>query len=244
MSVIKTTKPEAPFEVIDRASLQQIANPLALAVWVYLRSKPENWEVREADITEHFGIGRDRYRASIRYLTQCGAIDDARIKDEAGRIVGRKYVVNYAVTRAPEKPDTRANQEARAPEKPVTRKKPTDGKSVPLKNTEVNTEDRGNTEDRAAKAALVAPLSQFEAFWQAWPSSPRKRKKDDALAVWKSRKLEANAQAIIGDVLARKARDPLWRDGFVPLPVTYLRGKLWTEEIPQDTRHVESAGMF
>lgn len=230
MSVIKTTKPETPFEVIDRASLQQIASPIALAVWVYLRSKPENWEVREADITEHFGIGRDRYRASIRYLTQCGAIEDKRIKDNAGRIIGRQYVVNYSVTRAPEKPNTRANQEGRAPEKPVRRKTPSDGKSAPLKNTEVNTEDRVNTEHCAAKAARVASPSRFDEFWQAWPSGYRKRDKAAAAKAWKRHKLDSIAEMIIADVRRRPFEDGQWKKGYAPMPSTYLNGKRWEDE--------------
>jgi hypothetical protein len=72
VSIVKVKKPEAPFEVIDRASIGSIRDPTALAIWIYLRSKPEGWVVRPSAVMEHFGIGRDKYRSAVRYLTRCG----------------------------------------------------------------------------------------------------------------------------------------------------------------------------
>ena len=234
MSVIKIKKPAAPFELLDRASLQHIRNPIALAVWVYLRSKPEDWEVRESQVCEHFGIGRDRYRAAIRCLVDCHAIDDSRLRDSAGRIVGRAYVVNHSIVRSPEKPDTRVNQEDRAPEKPVRRKTPSDGKSGPLKNTEVNTEHRGNT-DSATRVAARATANRFDEFWAALPTGHRKDKKE-ALRIWKRDRLDEKADMIIADIRRRPLEDDQWKRGYGPQPPAYLNGERWEDEYADPAR--------
>ena len=254
MSVIKIKKPPAPFEVLDRASLQHIRNPIALAVWVYLRSKPEDWEVRESQVCEHFGIGRDRYRAAIRCLVDCHAIDDSRLRDSAGRIVGRAYVVNHSIVRAPEKPDTRVNQEDRAPENPshgdhgiqqeknatksttatVRLKNPCDGKSGPIKNTEVNTEHRGNT-DSATRVAARATANRFDEFWAALPTGHRKDKKE-ALRIWKRDRLDEKADMIIADIRRRPLEDDQWKRGYGPQPPAYLNGERWEDEYADPAR--------
>jgi uncharacterized phage protein (TIGR02220 family) len=125
MSIVKIRKPLGPFEVIDKASIESIRDPVALAVWVYLRSKPEGWIVRETDVREHFDLGRDRYRAAVRYLCEAGATVDARIHDKNGHIVGRELIVNFAVSddwisvhRAPENPSHGASNGAGSDRKP------------------------------------------------------------------------------------------------------------------------------
>ena len=72
-----------------------------------------------------------------------------------------------------------------------------------------------------------ATCERFEDFWKVYPN---KRDKKKALEVWKRRKLDADADEIIKDIRARKRMDDIWKNGYVPLPTTYLRGDRWEDE--------------
>jgi hypothetical protein len=157
MSIVKVRKPESPFEIIDRASIESIRNIDALAIWIYLRAKPEGWVVRESEIRSHFWIGRDKYRAAVRYLCEAGAVVDARIRGKNGQIAGRELIVNFSASfdwiqtgknstnseepssgagsdRKPEIPSFAVH---RAPEIPVARDTPCDGSATCIENTHV-----------------------------------------------------------------------------------------------------------
>jgi hypothetical protein len=245
MSIIKVRKPSAPFEVIDRASVEAIKDPTALAVWVFLRCKPEGWIVRETHVREQFGIGRDKYRACMRYLAKLGAVEDRRIQGEHGRIIGRELIVNYAVapidgesvSRVPENPSHGDSNDApldrepenpslgarRAPEKPVRRRKPTDGESAPLENSKETREHSGDREQTNACARDAA----FADFWKAYPA--KKAKQDAAKAFAKL--TDADIADVLADIPKRAALDRAWLGGYVPNPATYLRGRRWEDEI-------------
>jgi hypothetical protein len=77
-----------PFEIVPRDVIQSIPNPDALAIWVYLLTKPTNWVVRKTEIMEHFSIGRDRYAAAMRYLRDEKLVVHTHIKDETGSFMG------------------------------------------------------------------------------------------------------------------------------------------------------------
>lgn len=68
----------------------------------------------------------------------------------------------------------------------------------------------------------------FPSFWEVYP---KKRKKQEARKVWKSKSLDRMAETIISDVEARKTKDDRWVAGFVPDPTTYLRGARWEDEL-------------
>lgn len=245
MSVVKLRKPPGPFENVDRASVDAIRDISALGLWLYLRCKPEGWIVREAQVRDHFGIGRDKYRACVRRLCELGAMEDKRIQGDQGRIIGRELVVNYAVTdsaalgvdRAPEnpshgdsndkgsdrKPEIPAHGVDRAPEKPVTRRKPSDGKSAPLENSN-ETREQGLAREQTT--SVIGP-DPFEVFWDAYP---RKKAKQDARRAWAKLKPDV-IDAVLRDVPRRATQDRGWLEGYIPNPATYLNGERWTDEI-------------
>jgi hypothetical protein len=66
----------------------------------------------------------------------------------------------------------------------------------------------------------------FVRFWTAWPKSERKQGKAKCLAIWKRKKLEAQADAVVAHV-EKMAASESWRTGFDPMPETYLNGDRW-----------------
>ena len=71
--------------------------------------------------------------------------------------------------------------------------------------------------------------SRFDDFWEEYP---RKEGKKAARTAWKNHK--HRAEEIIADVRKRKQFHYVWRDGFVPLPTSYLNGERWDDEITED----------
>lgn len=76
------------------------------------------------------------------------------------------------------------------------------------------------------------PPSRFDDFWCEYPRDEGKKKAREA---WARKKLDAIADRIIADVVARKAGHGQWLDGYVPHATTYLNGERWNDAIkPRD----------
>lgn len=84
------------------------------------------------------------------------------------------------------------------------------------------------TETETDSCALSRTTSRFDEFWQAYPSKRDKKKARDK---WKSKRLDAKADEIISDVKTRISKDRQWREGYIPLPTTYLNGERWEDEL-------------
>jgi hypothetical protein len=103
MTVSKTSasrlrKDARPYTTLPNKTVDAIKDTDALAIWVYLQSKPEGWIVRSTDIQRHFGIGRDRYRKSMRYLSCMGIVSYVKARDEGGHLSGTDIHVHYDPT--------------------------------------------------------------------------------------------------------------------------------------------------
>ena len=115
MSIQKLKKAENPYEPIDRDAIQAIKNPVALAIWVYLLSKPNNWNVNKEELKKHFNIGQDRLLKAFKELRELGLYEIVREKNKKGQFVKNDLVV-YPHLRKPENTDNRNT------EKPQVRK--------------------------------------------------------------------------------------------------------------------------
>jgi uncharacterized protein YdaU (DUF1376 family) len=70
----------------------------------------------------------------------------------------------------------------------------------------------------------------FLAFWETWPRGKRKVNKFKCWEVWRREGLDAIADRITNHVeLMRGSRK--WREGFDPLPMTYLNGRRWDDDV-------------
>lgn len=73
------------------------------------------------------------------------------------------------------------------------------------------------------------PSERFEAFWAAFPKSPRKGGKGDCAKEWAKTNLEAESVSIIAHVAAMAQTEGWKKQGgeFIPAPLVYLRAKRW-----------------
>lgn len=99
------------------------------------------------------------------------------------------------------------------------------GPSMPLPSQEQEQEQEQKKNTSSARADVPAG---FVRFWVAWPKSVRKVAKAACEKRWRSRGLEAQADAIVAHVEAmRESRQ--WRDGYEPAPLTYLNQERWRD---------------
>jgi len=90
---LKKHQDDIPYTMASRDIVQQLTNPVALAIWIYLQSKPEDWNLSEGQIRSHFNVGEDRYKAAMRQLREAGLYEVVRIKNDMGKFIGCYYHV-------------------------------------------------------------------------------------------------------------------------------------------------------
>jgi hypothetical protein len=84
---IKKHQQDIPYEMVSRETVGQITNPVSLAIWVYLTSKPENWTPRKTEIKEHFSIGDVAYKKAIEHLKDLGLYSVDQQRNDKGQII-------------------------------------------------------------------------------------------------------------------------------------------------------------
>lgn len=95
-----------------------------------------------------------------------------------------------------------------------------------------------DVKERAKDKTCRTDVRRFADFWSVYPRCEGKK---PALAVWKSKRLDAQADEIIADVQKRIAQHRSWREGFVPHAQKYLRNELWTDAIDSTAPRIAAA---
>jgi hypothetical protein len=75
---------------------------------------------------------------------------------------------------------------------------------------------------------LFPPTKSFDDFWREYPT---KTAKPQCAAKWAKKGCDLLADRIVADVVAKKAGDRRWLDGYVPNPLTYLNQERWNDPI-------------
>lgn len=83
---IKIKQCNLPFSLISTNVIQSINNAEALAVWVYLSTKPSDWIIRKKELQNHFNFGEDKIDSIFSYLKKIGLLIYFRERDEKGRL--------------------------------------------------------------------------------------------------------------------------------------------------------------
>ena len=94
MSIIRVQK-NSNYSVISNVHLQdESLSWKAKGILSYLLSKPDDWQVYTAQLKKASKDGKDATSSGLRELIDAGYVTRDIIRDKAGRITGRDYVVH------------------------------------------------------------------------------------------------------------------------------------------------------
>lgn len=227
-------KEEIPFTIIPNFVLQTISNPLALSVYCYLISLPNDWTVNKAQLRKHFGVGRDKLDAAMKFLNQNYLIAYFQDRDKSG-IYGNSYIVvkngneyrdKVINSTAPLKISSpvKCNQKhATAPLKTRDTDYPGNGKTAPTNNI-INKKEKIKTNTSSVDDGDKG----FLAFWNKYP---KKVGKKQAQRSW-NRLSKKNKELVMDDI--PKRQDAVWKHNskqYIPNPATYLNNERWLDDM-------------
>lgn len=87
---------QAPYASVSNDVVAMIANPDALAIWIYLQTRSSDWKVIGSYLQDRFSIGRDRYSKAMAYLKEIGLVTHETMREEGtGKVLGRRVIVHY-----------------------------------------------------------------------------------------------------------------------------------------------------
>jgi len=216
------------FTTLLNKTLDAIQNPATLGIYVYLSSKPNDWQISETNLMNRFSKGRDFIRERLSELKKLGLLKSIPIKNEKGVIIKWETVLYNEIphieidllvkTQITENPGTWKTQD---PGKPTHLEKP----------------PTTNKRDKQIKENNITPIVpkgddvRFEEFWSLYPVQKAKK---SCIEKWRKKKLDDIADDILDKLVMQIANDRAWIDGFVPNPLTYINQERWTDEL--DTR--------
>lgn len=158
------------------------------------------------------------WRVELDLLPECDLKHEAIAGiREALDAAGPAYIAAFEEVIGRSDPSSKAS--AKASQKPSAKT---------MANQEQEQEQKKNTS--SARADMPPG---FLRFWSAWPKSPRKVAKAACAKRWRSKGLEAQADAIVANVGAMRGSRQ-WRDGFEPAPLTYLSQERWRDSESAD----------
>lgn len=233
MSVEKATLSKSDtFVVAPSESIKLITDPVALAIWIYLLDRPDNWIIRTTQLKDRFEIGRDRVRKALTHLLNVGLLERKYLQDESGKMQGTDVIV-HAIHRGPENQASGSTEglKNRGPENPTV------GKSGPLNNTK----SLNNTDSNICKKS-----DSFKRFFAIYPEN--KKGGTDATA-WKKAKAlnlkDSDFQLMVADVEKRIKITPDWLTTYALGITRYLDQKFWLTPVqgkPETTDQPKSQG--
>lgn len=87
---------QAPYASVSNDVVAMIANPDALAIWIFLQTRSSDWKVIGSYLQDRFSIGRDRYSKAMGYLRDLGLVTHETMREEGtGKVLGRRVIVHY-----------------------------------------------------------------------------------------------------------------------------------------------------
>lgn len=193
---------EIPYFMISREVVQSVKNPLALAIWVYLQSKPDDWKVVETDIQKQFSVGRTSYLKAMKCLRDAQLYAVQRLKNNANQFVG-------SILHIYEKPTSTDFHTYGEPHLRVATRMET---HTDIKEEEIPTEEESITEKN---------------WLLFYGNYPKKVDKMDAYKIFVKLSVKKQKQAIADNAADRYKHR---KKKFIPSPVRYLRKELWTDE--------------
>ena len=92
MSIVKNTPhylkhSHSSFTTVLNKTIELISDPAALGIYLYLSSKPDNWEISPTNLKNRFKKGGDFIRFRMAELKKLGLLKSVAIKNDKGQVI-------------------------------------------------------------------------------------------------------------------------------------------------------------
>lgn len=158
-------KQDMGFDIVSREAVEKIENPIAMALFLLMATRPPNWIFRRDWLLKRLGVSRKLYDPAMNELRELGFVTSATVRNENGMVAGRVIWFTQEITEGPSGVLSEAS-----PKVPVGDRSPKPKVPVgyPLKNRDYlnNKEDIENKEYMPAKEDFLAGVD--EQAWQDW----------------------------------------------------------------------------
>ena len=223
-----------PFTTILNSVIQNLKDPFALGIYIFLSSLPHEWNVNRDHLMNHFGIGRDKLAKTLKYLNDHLLLEYIQERDADGKMgagyilvknglefeqefVKKEYLTTPLKTRS-------GDEMKRLPTAPLKTRSPVNPPLIKETNT--------NKRNKDQNLSCSSGDERHDAFEEFWANYPRKQNKITAQKIWKREKLDKIAPQIIEDV--KKRTEQYWKHKqkeHILLPSSYLNRQGWNDEI-------------
>lgn len=160
LDIAKLTQEKIPFTMHLNYVLQNVRHPLALAIWVYLTSLPEGWEVHRNQLMEHFNVGRDKLKDALSYLHKNYLLEYSQDKLENGTFGTSHILVKSGHEFEVIHRNATGGLKNRRTEKPL------DGKTAPIKEIRNTKEERDKNKSFCATAQKKPKSKKPKSAWK------------------------------------------------------------------------------
>jgi len=155
------------YTTLTNDAINSIKNPVAVAIWVHLCSKPKDWIVRRSEIMERFDIGRDKYQDAMRELRVLGLVWDYQVRDPDGNYKDRGVVCANALGQMDSLKNRSTNGQPDLPK---------DGKTE-IRQIRPLSNKRSSTNEIPITNQIVIPAGINLEAWAEWVKFRKDRKK-------------------------------------------------------------------
>lgn len=244
----RSNRPDRQYAAIPNAMMRDASMSMdARALLALLMTYADDWTFNRDHLLKLTGWGKDKFGAVMGDLIARGYVENVYARDEAGRLIGRTWVIRddpSAVVRKmpttdrdPEitvvgqnrRPENTVVGEIRPIRRPIEDKKTKKEEGgAPAGQTSLF----GSNGEVAEKKSDEPKPDPFDDFWAAYPKAPRKTDRPKArqafCAIIQGRHKtigKTDAAVILKGIRAYAASKP--DPQFVPLPTTWLNGARW-----------------
>lgn len=237
-----------PYTTVVNDTITLITDQGALAIYVYLQTKPSNWIIRAKDIQKHFGIGRDKYRSGMRFLKEIGLIECRLVRNDSGQFVDNQTILHY--TPIPVSLKTRPSVEDTESLKNDLSANPTAGEPTPLViKDNLEMKDNYKCASDAAPGLNVSRqvtigevLTVFEVVWGKYQNKKHKKEANTAFLKIVNKmtfpELTSFVEKVETSLDSKNKENAIgWSS---TLFASYLNGECWNDEV-SSTQPVKKA---
>lgn len=252
-------KEELGVTIVPNRTINEIRNPEALGVYVYLLARPKGWKLNTKQLSDHFQCGKDKMLRILNWLLNETFITCTMVRNQ-GRYTKPHYRVllsrlnsrSILVDPVDEIPETQAQPDfSPEPENPSTVNPDAENtdayKTKSIENKEYN---KKPYVDSAKSTEVPEDYSADDHFMKFYEIYPNKQKPRVAhVAFYKAARrarmdVEAFSQMVYEDILVRLKNNWAGRPkNKYPFPQKYLNDAEWQGEInTPDVKEVKANG--